>query len=157
MQTCRRRAFTIIELLVVISIIAMLISVLLPAIGKARDTARVNISKNNLRQAGIAHKTYAADWADRHVTYTRDNLGQHEGDVGIYNANIYGGGSGFEIHPPIIAGWGYTSGGTYVAWAESSAVNYELDRLLREGLLGVIRMRFAGTLTRVKVSVGPHS
>jgi prepilin-type N-terminal cleavage/methylation domain-containing protein len=109
--------FTIVELLVVISIIALLMGILLPAIGKARDTAKVNTSKSNLRQLGIAHKTYAADWSDRHFTLVRDNLGQFGGDVEEYNTHIYGGGSGFEVHPPIIAGWGYASNGTYVAWA----------------------------------------
>ncbi|MHC4774704.1 MAG: type II secretion system protein, partial [Planctomycetota bacterium] len=77
--------FTIIELLVVVSIIALLVGILLPAIGKARDNARVNTSKSNLRQIGIAHQTYAADWADRHVTYVRDNLGLYGGDVVAYN------------------------------------------------------------------------
>jgi prepilin-type N-terminal cleavage/methylation domain-containing protein len=111
------KGFTIIELLVVVSIIALLVGILLPAIGKARDNARVNTSKSNLRQLGIAHKTYAADWADRHFTLVRDNLGQYQGDVELYNTEIYGGGGGFEVHPPIIAGWGYTSSGSYVAWA----------------------------------------
>ena len=112
-----RKGFTIIELLVVVSIIALLVGMLLPAIGKARDNARVNVSKNNLRQLGVAHKTYAADWSDRHVTYCRDNLGLHGGDVVAYNTAIYGGGGGFDVHPPIIAGWGYTSTGNYTAWA----------------------------------------
>ncbi|MHC4102218.1 MAG: type II secretion system protein, partial [Planctomycetota bacterium] len=97
-----QKGFTIIELLVVVSIIALLVGILLPAIGKARDTARVNSSKSNLRQIGIAHKSYAADWADRHFTLVRDNLGQYEGDVERYNTEIYGGGGGFEVHPPII-------------------------------------------------------
>ncbi len=81
MRADQKRAFTIIELLVVVSIIALLVGILLPAIGKARDNARVNVSKNNLRQMGVAHKTYAADWADRHVTYVRDSLGQYDGVV----------------------------------------------------------------------------
>ena len=68
-----RTAFTVIELLVVVSIIAMLFGILLPAITKTRTAARVGVSRSNLRQLGVAHKTYAADWADRHVTYTRDN------------------------------------------------------------------------------------
>ena len=86
------RGFTIIELLVVVSIIALLIGILLPAIGKARDTARINTSKSNLRQIGVAHKAYATDWADRHLTLHRDNLGLYGGDLEEYNSAIYGGG-----------------------------------------------------------------
>ncbi len=111
MNTSRRnRGFTIIELLVVVAIIALLVGMLLPAIGKARDTARVNVSKNNLRQVGIALKTYAADWGDRQVTYVRDNLGQYGGNVQIYSKAIYGSGAGgFDAHPPMIVGWAYGS------------------------------------------------
>jgi len=113
----RRSGFTIIELLVVVSIIALLVGMLLPAIGKARDTARVNVSKNNLRQIGVAHKTYAADWADRHVTYVRDNLGAYGGNVQRYTTEVYGGGAWFDGHPPILAGMGYTvGGGAYTYW-----------------------------------------
>jgi len=117
-----RKGFTIIELLVVVSIIALLLGMLLPAIGKARDTARVNVSKNNLRQLGVAHKIYAVDWADRHFTLVRDTLGRYEGDVQLYNEVVYGevwhgdGAFAFSSHPPIIAGWGYTASGSYIPW-----------------------------------------
>ena len=120
MRTHLRHGFTILELLVVVSIIALLVGMLLPAIGKARDTARVNVSKNNLRQLGVAHKTYAADWADRHVTYVRDNLGLYDGNVQTYNNAIYDEGSNdfrYFLHPGIIAGLGYTLDGRYVPWA----------------------------------------
>jgi hypothetical protein len=84
--------------------------ILLPAIGKARDTARVNTSKNNLRQMGVAHKTYAADWSDRHLTFVRDSLGLYHGDVVAYNNAIYGGTeTRYDAHPGIIAGDGYDS------------------------------------------------
>ncbi len=127
MRSQPRQGFTIIELLVVISIIALLVGILLPAIGKARDNARVNTSKNNLRQFGVAHATYAADWSDRQVTHVRDNLGQYGGDVGIYNQVIYGGiptfgnqntlSANMSIHPPLVAGWGWSGNGEYILWA----------------------------------------
>ena len=84
-----RKGFTIVELLVVVSIIALLIAILLPAIGKARDAARVTQSTANLRNLAVANESYAADWADRQFTAVPDDIGlSPNADPLFYNNNI---------------------------------------------------------------------
>ena len=56
-----RRAFTLIELLVVIAVVALLIALLLPALGHAKRAAQSSVSLSNLRQCGAMQATYAAD------------------------------------------------------------------------------------------------
>ena len=61
MRKKKTRVFTLIELLAVISIIALLIALLLPAIGKAQRQAKVLQCMNHLKQVGIGLMIYSSD------------------------------------------------------------------------------------------------
>ncbi|NNM27675.1 MAG: type II secretion system protein, partial [Phycisphaerales bacterium] len=110
-----RHAFTIVELLVVVAIIALLVGILLPAIAKARDQTKAAVSAANLRQLGVAHGSYAADWQDHQFTLIDDHMGDYGNDVTQAFAS-YETRNGLR-HPPILLGWAKKfSTGQYALW-----------------------------------------
>ena len=60
-RNVRKEAFTLIELLVVIAVIAMLTSIVLPALRKAKESARKIVCLSNCRQWATATQTYAVE------------------------------------------------------------------------------------------------
>ena len=62
MQT--KKTFTLIELLVVIAIIAILAAMLLPALGKVKQTSKLAACTSNLKQLGMGFITYGSDNKD---------------------------------------------------------------------------------------------
>lgn len=72
-----KKAFTLVELLVVMAIIGLLVAMLLPALSRAREFARATTCKNNLRQFGLAMFQFADNDPAKRLTsgaadYKRD-------------------------------------------------------------------------------------
>lgn len=61
----RTKAFSLIELLVVVAVVTVLLSILLPALGRSKELARRTVCLNNLRETHRAFYYYAQDWADQ--------------------------------------------------------------------------------------------
>lgn len=110
-----KKGFTIVELLVVVAIIALLIAILLPAIGKARDAALVTQSLGNLRNLSAACGAYGADYNDRQYTACPDETGMY----GNFNNDACTKITATQCIPQMILGWD-SSGGLWGYWVRGT-------------------------------------
>jgi prepilin-type N-terminal cleavage/methylation domain-containing protein len=76
MRHVQRTGFSLLELLIVIGIIALLLSILLPAISRARELSKRVVCLSNVRQLSVAWLTYAGDNRGRFATAMMNPYGE---------------------------------------------------------------------------------
>lgn len=73
-QMVRGPAFSLVELLVVIAVIAILLALLMPALNSAKGQARTLLCLSKLKSFGVANASYMGDWSDHVATGSGNNF-----------------------------------------------------------------------------------
>jgi prepilin-type N-terminal cleavage/methylation domain-containing protein len=116
-----RAGLSLIELLVCIAIIALLISVLLPSLAKARQSARTLVCTMNMRQLGVATHTYAGQFDDRLYSYSWGRVTSDGTDSGSTLRILQ---DGYNPNDPAMAGLQVTDGDTATSAAAKQATYF---------------------------------
>lgn len=129
-------AFTMIELLLVISLVVLLIALLLPALNKARSSARAVRCIANQRQLAIALETYGVDWLGKPMPsfddtiappyrywpgFLESNLNMTIEDGGVYD--------GFDQLPQVLVCPTATEIYSQMLWNSGIPTTYQYGRL----------------------------
>jgi prepilin-type N-terminal cleavage/methylation domain-containing protein/prepilin-type processing-associated H-X9-DG protein len=80
------RGFTLIELLVVVAIIAVLISILVPSLGEARDHAKTILCMSNLKSMGLGIGVYLTDYNGKFISTPPDWVWYDDPDIRKWQA-----------------------------------------------------------------------
>ena len=91
LRSSQHGGFTLIELLVVVAIIALLISILLPSLSRAREQAKALVCMSQLKQMGNAFMMYVDEWDDRMPMHRRGNPldpGDSSADTGKWSVYL---------------------------------------------------------------------
>lgn len=71
----QKKGFTLIELLVVIAIIAMLLAILMPALGMVKEKAKSVVCRTNLHQWGLCYQLYSNDYDGKFPVFVLNTVG----------------------------------------------------------------------------------